>query len=389
MTLSELFTNIADAIRTKKGTSDKIIASDFATEIENLPSGGGETQEYFNETTRAYTQVSISSSSKFIVPGLLIALKKIPNIEITGTSAEKLFYGCISLITIPKLNFSNIKNFSYTFYSCESLKSIPLIDTSNGTNFSYMFTNCKKVTEIPVIDTSNGTNFSYMFQGCYMLESIPLIDTSNGTNFSYMFSAMFGSSYSSGSSKLKTIPLLNTSKGKSFNSMFVWCDALESIPLIDTSSGTNFSYMFDSCKKLTTIPQLDTSSGNIFSYMFDSCSALTDLPKLDMSNANNLPNMFYGCSALKKLGGFKNLGQNYIQKQSNYAYYGLALSYCNNLTYDSLMNVINDLYDLNLTYDVANGGTLYTQKLTLGSTNLAKLTAEEIAIATAKGWTVS
>jgi hypothetical protein len=53
------------------------------------------------------------------------------------------------------------------------------------------------------------------------------------------------------------------------------------------------------------------------------------------------------------------------------------------------MNVINNLYDLNLTYDVANGGTLYTQKLTLGSTNLAKLTADEIAIATSKGWTVS
>ena len=48
------------------------------------------------------------------------------------------------------------------------------------------------------------------------------------------------------------------------------------------------------------------------------------------------------------------------------------------------MNVINNLYDLNLTYNVANGGTLYTQSLNLGSTNKAKLTAEEIAIATAK-----
>ena len=53
------------------------------------------------------------------------------------------------------------------------------------------------------------------------------------------------------------------------------------------------------------------------------------------------------------------------------------------------MNVINNLYDLNLTYDVANGGTLYAQSLVLGSTNMDKLTAEEIAIATAKGWNVT
>ena len=55
---------------------------------------------------------------------------------------------------------------------------------------------------------------------------------------------------------------------------------------------------------------------------------------------------------------------------------------------ESLMNVINNLYDLNLTYDVANGGTLYRQILRLGSTNLAKLTSDEIAIATNKGWDV-
>lgn len=54
------------------------------------------------------------------------------------------------------------------------------------------------------------------------------------------------------------------------------------------------------------------------------------------------------------------------------------------LTHESLMNIINNLYDLNLTYNVAGGGTLYTQKLVIGEENIAKLTADEIAIATAK-----
>ena len=40
-TLPHFLTDVADAIRTKKGTEAEIKASDFDTEIENLPSGGG------------------------------------------------------------------------------------------------------------------------------------------------------------------------------------------------------------------------------------------------------------------------------------------------------------------------------------------------------------
>lgn len=40
-TLGNFLTDVADAIRTKKGTQATIAAEDFDTEIENLPSGGG------------------------------------------------------------------------------------------------------------------------------------------------------------------------------------------------------------------------------------------------------------------------------------------------------------------------------------------------------------
>ena len=57
------------------------------------------------------------------------------------------------------------------------------------------------------------------------------------------------------------------------------------------------------------------------------------------------------------------------------------VSYCTKLTHDSLMSIINCLKDY------SGSGTTYT--VTLGTTNLAKLTNEEKAIATEKGWTLA
>lgn len=137
----------------------------------------------------------------------------------------------------------------------------------------------------------------------------------------------------------------------------------------------------------TTLPSLianaDWSQVTNVATMFSSCAYLTTVPELSLSGATNLKQMFRYCIALTTLGGFKNLGQAYSTSESaNYSDYKLDLSTCSSLTHDSLMNVINKLYD------IATKGC-NTQQLVLGSTNLAKLTAEEIAIATNKGWSVS
>lgn len=66
-----------------------------------------------------------------------------------------------------------------------------------------------------------------------------------------------------------------------------------------------------------------------------------------------------------------------LSNSSNY-----FISGCSSLTHDSLMNVINGLYDRKTAgYSVIS--------LRFGSTNLAKLTDEEKAIATNKGWTLT
>jgi hypothetical protein len=109
----------------------------------------------------------------------------------------------------------------------------------------------------------------------------------------------------------------------------------------------------------------------------------------------NLSQAFFLQKKLVTFNGFKNLGKAYTQKTAHYGNYTLDLGASSKLSYQSLINIINNLYDLNITYGVydANGtpgtGTLYRQQLILGSTNLAKLTAEEKAIATNKGWDLS
>lgn len=228
-------------------------------------------------------------------------------------------------------------------------------DWSQIRKTSNMFNGNTTITEAPFFDTSTVTDMTAMFSGCTNLEKVPEYDTSNVTSMGNMFKNC---------KKLTSVPVFDTQKVTSLNSFLYNCAALKTFPALNTSSLTNIQYMFWVCTNLETIPLLD------------------------FGKVNSMTQAFNGISNLINCGGFKDLGKGFTQKSNNYSPYALILSYSKNLTHDSLMNIFNNLYDLNLTYDVANGGTLYTQQIELGSTNLAKLTADEIAIATNKGWTV-
>ena len=137
---------------------------------------------------------------------------------------------------------------------------------------------------------------------------------------------------------------------------------------LNTKSGTNFYGMFQNCKNLTTIPKLDTSNGKSFSGMFDNCSNLTTI---ELTSFVASQNMFSGCLALENLTVTGTITVNNND---------LSLSDSPKLTVESLMSVINALAD-------NTGKTTYT--VTLGSTNLAKLTDEQKQIAIDKNYTLA
>ena len=263
---------------------------------------------------------------------------------------------------VPKLKYSDTANgtiFNSMFYGCKALTSIPPIDTSKGTSFGQMFYDCYSLKEIPPLDTSEGTSFVYMFSGCRALISAPQIDTSKGTKVNSLYSGCY---------ELTTVPLLNTSNSTSFSYMFSNCYKLTEIPPLDTSNGTSFTQMFYLCYKLTEIPPLDTSKGTNFNYMFYSCSKLTTIAKLNLSNlsSNNWDSMFGTCSSLQNV-----TFEGTIPVRGNKS----VFSSSSKLTVESLMSFINALQNMS---DTA------TYTITIGSTNLAKLTAEQVKIATDK-----
>ena len=419
-TLGNFLTDVAEAIRNKKGSTDKILASNFDTEIESIETGTSiEDSEYkftghydidglktigwtdeeinyyqqngvrWNESEDSYfilTEDELSgdesSSTRFLPKSStitkfnnyysMIAIPLLNTVSITNISG--MFNYCYSLITIPLLNTASVTNMSNMFNYCHSLTAIPLLDTSKVINMSYMFNCCYSLKTIPLLNTASVTNMSNMFKNCYSLTTIPLLNTASVTNMNNMFNYCHS---------LKTIPLLDTSNVTSIAGMFQNCYSLTTIPLLDTSKITNMSNMFNCCYSLKIIPLLDTSKVTNIYNMFYYCRSLKTIPLLDASSVNYINNTFRSCDSLENIDGLYNLGKAYSTSNSaNYSYYILDLTYCPNLTHDSLMNVINNLYD------IATKGC-NSQSLQLGSANIAKLTEDEIAIATNKGWTVS
>lgn len=182
------------------------------------------------------------------------------------------------------------------------------------------------------------------------------------------------------------IPLLelnpNTSNVTNMSFMFRDCNKLSSVPVLDTSNVSYMSDMFFDCNSLASVPLLNTGNVTDMNNMFWGCTSLAIVPMLDASKTRTIYSMFRNCSSLITLGGLKNLGMGYGTGWiENSVSLTLNLSDSPLLTHDSLMNVINNLYDI-------KSKGVKPQTLQLGNTNKAKLTAEEIAIATNKGWNV-
>ena len=154
----------------------------------------------------------------------------------------------------------------------------------------------------------------------------------------------------------------DTANVTNMKNMFYGCTNLTSAPTLDTSRVNYMSEMFSGCTSLTTIPELDTSKVTDMDYMFYNCTNLTTIPELDVSRVSSMNNIFYNCSKLTEIH-MRGIAE------------GFDIHYSTLFTREALVEILNNLAVL-----------AYSRTLTMGSTNLAKLTDEDKKIATDKGW---
>lgn len=263
------------------------------------------------------------------------------------TSLQEMFFGCTNLLSVPQYDLSACESIKSTFFLCSALTELPALNTSHVSSFENAFSNCSSLKNAPSLDITNGSNFASMMQNCTSIKSIQNLfateTTKSNVNISNCF--QYCTSLTFGSDMLGSL----VEKASNITGLFAGCTNLKSATAATIGEWT--------------INAKSTST------MFYNCSSLVQIPCLDMTKVTiSTSSMFTGCTSLQLLykGGLKNLSTS------------TDLSSCTALTHDSLVDLLNVIATVNT-----------SRTLTLGSTNLAKLTDEEKAIATGKGWTLA
>ena len=294
------------------------------------------------------------------------------DINISGSSCEMsyMFSECVNLQALPKINFTSTTsspyNFNYMFYHCEDLREIP-DDYFDEWNLS----------KVASSTSSYSYNASYLFAHCYSLRSVPLhwlqnmnpkheyyyTFLSNGFQWCYSLDELVGLPFPTGA----------TWTSNAFSSTFAYCGRLKNIIFETNEDGTPKTVRWKS-------QTLDLSNG---------------VGYLGILESNFLSNNS-GITADKKVyddatyQALKNDPDWYTTNMDNSGNENLAYSRYN---HDSAVATINSLPDTSAYLASAGGTNTIKFKGAAGSKTdggaINTLTEAEIAVAVAKGWTVS
>lgn len=235
----------------------------------------------------------------------------------------------------------------------------------DATNFKGIFKNCpnlKRVNADLTGSMATSNDKSEMFYACGALEEAPDFNALRVTNMAKMFYNCYA---------LQTAPSYNILECETMSYMFYSCSNLTSVGNMDENPDNwlrDVSRMFMFCDKLTIAPRIKTTHVTNFDEMFAYCARLETAPEYDASSATSANDMFG--NALVNFGGLKNLKIDFT-----------GIRNCMYLSYESIINVLNGLYDFR-----SNGDSTTTRTLQLNYHSMAQLSDADKAIATNKGW---
>ena len=362
-------TNIANAIRGKNGSSDTYKPSEMPDAIANLPTGGADIEPIVLSGNCGYTCVG-PLSTQFIKQ-----------------------YG-------DKISTNNVLYTTNMFYNSE-LETCPFeinCSTTQSQDMSYMF-NAALLNQLPKINNGYPNNMYYFVYGMARIKEIP-DDYFEGWNWNYM----------------------QTNTNAVFTKSFYYDYSLRKIPssylknawgiTTDTTNNmyNNYGYMYalDDLKGVPVAQTVELTT-NLFGAAFTNLYRVKDItfetnedgsPKTAnwTSQSINLTN-YVGyaryANMVKNYCKYSGVGETeQITNATTYQSYKdsdnswTALLAYSRYNHDSAVNTINSLPDTS-----AYGTNYIRFKGTSGSSTeggaINTLTDAEIAVATAKGWTVS
>lgn len=397
MALIEKLTAIGDAIRSKTGKTNGLTLDAMPGEIEGIQSGGSVITEewqrpsawpdlsslgipepgtlYFTYDCRDTISgkqpgtlcltIPISKLEMgYIEGGRFVSVKAVENADLPTDMGDFVVYRAMI-----ETGWSFVGDSVSQLYACPCVEVYGTADSKKGSlNISDSYRCISPTVKAVTIFGNRSMYFSVASPANYNCEVEYLntqdwADDTTVTSMSWKFASLINI-------KHLTLPF-TTPNVTDFGNFLRQCTMLETLDIstFNTSSATNMSYMFNGCQRLKRLDlsHFVTSKVTNFNSMFNGCFSLydVDFSNLDTSGATTTPiTMFSYCPNLT------NLKVGKINKSFKF-------SDCNRLSHESLLNVI-----------AALEATEDALTLTIGSTNLKKLTEEEIAVATEKGWTV-
>lgn len=368
MSLTGLFTDIANAIRTKKGTTNLIPAQNFASEIESIESGGGSPiqnsggkylvrvvdydgtilkEDWLNmgdtftmPTTPTHDRLVFQEwsspidiiNNEFVVPNYDVVIG--PLYQTKSTYSEFDIYVNAGTGLTINFNITGTKDWgdgttssekTHTYSSAGNYTIKMDITTIDTTNSNVMGVNRDIVLKQVLLASNLYSIGAYAFYQLYGLEKISLSKRiTNMGQYAFCYCAL-----------LKTIILPNLSNSANVNSyLFAYDRNLENIVITKGwkfDAGTN---QINYCEQVECITLPDRDATSISSYCFSYCQCVYKINILGNIKTIN-SNAFSAMYCAKEI---RFLGCTSVPTLSMVSYFSSLSKACKIIVPDNLYN---------------------------------------------------
>lgn len=381
-------TAIGDAIRAKTGESALLKVADMPSAIEGITTGGGSGDGYV--IPEEAKRISGDCNSGFGSSSTLPIQQDVM---------------CDWFLKQDGLYTEDITGAAYMFGYCDMIEEIPFdinfSPSSSNIAMTAMFRNCNKLKKIGTIRNFKPRNGQYLFESCHNLRELPKFEN---IDCSYLHSVTYNCGYTFSSCfSLREIPseflnqwwnnstsAMNNAYYKEFNSCVALNMIIGIMPAFEETQevGNNlFANTFNDCSRVKDIVFATKEDDSVYNRMYG--NQIIDLSygvgyARYSQYRDYILNYNSGITANKEVKD----AETYAALKNDDDWFTCDIAY-SRYNHDSAVNTINSLPD------TTTGAGSNTIKF-LGESGSATdggaintLTEAEIAVAAAKGWTVT